>query len=335
MIRLADALLVSATRHNPIAGLSRLIVDAPEASNGAESLRISPWTAEDLRAPLRLLTVTDLVAYATETNEWTLSVSLDDSLGAQDQDTRHVEGVAYHHDHTKSQGKKKPYSTNGPVHRAVRLQLGTRSYAYDWRLDLREKTGRRLNRLRLPEPRRHFRKKTSLARDMLEGFQQLFPAGFQVYVLFDSWDAAHDLLKFCRRQGWHGMCAIKSHRKFDAKKRSPWPPALRHPRSQRVQLTAPDQRSRPSLVRTRRGKLSPLPCEVCVLISQRHHRDQHPKYFLCTALALTAPQILPIYQKRWPIEVDHFSVKQHWGLADFRGQSYEATEKWLAIVFLA
>jgi hypothetical protein len=55
---------------------------------------------------------------------------------------------------------------------------------------------------------------------------------------------------------------------------------------------------------------------------------------LCTDLSLSGQQILSIYQKRWPIEVDNFYVKQHLGLADFRGQSYEATEKWFAIVFL-
>jgi hypothetical protein len=335
VIRMADALIVSDTRHKTIAGLYRLIVDAPDASNGADSLRLSPWTTEDLRAPIRHFTVADLVAYATETNEWTLYVSLDDSLGAKDKDTRHLEAVAYHHDHTKSQGKQKPYYTNGTVHLEVRLQLGTRSYAYDWRLYLREKTVRRLNRQRTPEHRLHFRKKTSLARDMLAGLQQLLPAGFQVYVLFDSWYAANGILKFCRRQGWHVICAIKSNRKLDDKKLSQWPQALRHQRYQRVQLTATDQRSRPYLVRARRGKLSKVPFEVCVLISQRHHRDQHPKYFLCTDLSLTAQQILPIYQKRWPIEVDNFYVKQHLGLADFRVQSYEATEKWFAIVFLA
>jgi hypothetical protein len=131
------------------------------------------------------------------------------------------------------------------------------------------------------------------------------------------------------------MCAIKSNRKLDDKKRSQWPQALRHQRYQRVQLTATDQRPRTSLVRTLRGKLSTLPYEVCVLSSQRHHRDQHPKYLLWTELSLTAQHILPISHKRWPMEVDNFYVKQHVGLADFRVQSYEATEKWFAIVFLA
>jgi Transposase DDE domain len=335
VLRLADALVVSEARHKTLAGLYRLIVEAPDPSNGADTLRISPWTAEDLRAPIRHFIVADLVAYARQSHNWTLYVSLDDSLDEKDKDTRHLEAVEYHHDHTKSQGKKKPYYTNGAVHVEVRLELGARSYAYDWRLYLREKTVRRLNRDRVPEQRLHFRKKTMLAQAMLAELQQLLPPGFQVYVLFDSWYAANRLLKFCRRQRWHVVCAIKSNRKLDDQKLSQWPQALRHQRYQRVQLTATDQRQRTYLVRTRQGKLNTLPFEVCVLMSQRHHRDKHPKYFLCTDLALSAQQILSIYQKRWPVEVDNFYVKQHLGLADFRVQSYEATEKWFAIVFLA
>lgn len=100
-------------------------------------------------------------------------------------------------------------------------------------------------------------------------------------------------------------------------------------------LTATDGRQRTYLVRTLQGQLHKLPFAVCGLISQRHHRDKRPKYFLCTDLSLSAPEILPIYQKRWPIEVDNFYVKQQLGLADFRVQSYEATEKWFAIVFVA
>jgi hypothetical protein len=279
VLRLADALVVSEARHKTLAGLYRLIVEAPDPSNGADTLHISPWTAEDLRAPIRHFIVADLVAYAHQSDAWTLYVSLDDSLDEKDKGTRHLEAVEYHHDHTKSQGKKKPYYTNGAVHVEVRLALGARSYAYDWRLYLREKTVRRLNRDRVPEQRLHFRKKTTLAQVMLAELQQLLPPGFQVYVLFDSWYAANRLLKFCRRQRWHVVCAIKSNRKLDDRKLSQWPQALRHQRYQRVELTATDQRQRTYLVRTLQGKLNTLPFEVCVLISQRHHRDKHPKYF--------------------------------------------------------
>ena len=64
VLRLADALMVSEARHKTMAGLSRLLVDAPDPSHGADTLRMSPWTAEDLRAPMRHCIVTDLVALA-------------------------------------------------------------------------------------------------------------------------------------------------------------------------------------------------------------------------------------------------------------------------------
>ena len=158
-MRMADALIVLETRHKTIASLYRVIVEAPDPSNGADSLRLSPWTADDLRTPLRHFIVTDLVAYAHETDEWTLYVSLDDSLGEKDKGTRHLEAVEYHHDHTQSQGKKKPFYTNGAVHVEVRLELGARSYAYDWRLYLREKTVRRLNKQRVPSSGSAFARK--------------------------------------------------------------------------------------------------------------------------------------------------------------------------------
>jgi len=120
VLRLADALIVSEARHKTIAGLSRRMVEAPDPSNGADTLRMSPWTAEDLRAPMRHFLVTDFVASAQQTDQWTLSGSLDDSLGEKDKASRHLEAVASHHDHTHSQGKKKPRYPNGTVHVAVR-----------------------------------------------------------------------------------------------------------------------------------------------------------------------------------------------------------------------
>lgn len=334
VLRMADALITTDMRHKTIASLYRMIVDAPDPSNGCDCLRISPWTGAEVRDKVREFVLEDLLIEAAMTGERTLFVSIDDSPGEKDPQTRHLEAVGIHHDHTKRRGKKAAY-INGTIHVEERLQLGGMAYAADWRLYLREKDVRRLNRKRPKDRRLRFRKKTTLALEMLRELAEQLPEGFQVYVLFDSWYAANKILKFCRRRGWHVICAIKSNRVLDGMSLSQWNQTLKHQRYEQISLTATDQRQRTYLIRTLRGRLRKLPFDVCVLISKRHHRDKRPKYFLSTDTSLASQKILRIYQKRWPIEVDNFYVKQHLGLTDFRVRSFEATEKWFAIVFLA
>jgi hypothetical protein len=53
MLNLADALLVCEDEKT-LAALHRQFIEAPDASNLADFLRISPWRAEDGRTALRL-----------------------------------------------------------------------------------------------------------------------------------------------------------------------------------------------------------------------------------------------------------------------------------------
>ena len=334
LVRMSDALITTDMHHKTIASLYRMIVDAPDPSNGCDHLRISPWSVREVKARTREYVIDEIVTESARTGERKLYVVLDDSLGEKDKETRHMAAVEFPHDHTKSQGKKQVY-TNGTVHLEVRLQLGKMEYVFDWQLYLREKAVRRLNRGRSKEERIRFRKKTSLALEMLKELNELLPAGFQVYVLFDSWYASNRLLKFCRRRDWHVICAVKSNRLLNEMKLSQWNQTLKHQRYEPVSLTATDQRQKTYLVRVKHGRFKKLPFDVCVIISKRHHRDKRPKYFLSTDTSLAPQKILRIYQKRWPIEVDNFYVKQHLGLTDFRVRSFEATEKWFAVVFLA
>lgn len=332
--RLADSLITSEGKHKTVASLYELVVDAPDASNGCDTLRIAPWDAEDIRKPKREFVVEDIVRYAEATGEQIIYVSVDDSLGEKDKETRKLEAVEFHHDHNKGTKKKAAFTT-GTVHVAVRLQIGEMQYAFDERLYLREKAVRRMNKKRSKEKRLRFRQKGSLAQEMLKDLKALLPKGFKVYVLFDSWYASNKLLKFCRRNGWHAICAIRSNRKFGDKKLSQWNKAYKHRRYEQVSLTATDQRKLTYQVRSMKGRLNNLPFDVCVIISKRHPRDKHPKYFLCTDTSLSPRSILQKYQKRWPIEIDNLYVKQYLGLTDFRVQSFEATEKWFAVVYLA
>lgn len=336
VVRLTDSIITSECKYKTVASLYKIIVDAPDASNGCDSLRIAPWSAEDIRKSKRHFVVKEIIRHAQKTGKTELYVSLDDSTSAKGKLTRKLEAVDHHHDHTKSTKKKQAY-TNGTVHVSIRVQIGEIEYALDERLYMREKKVRQLNRKRKKkdQPPLRFRKKGSLAREMLNELNALLPAGFKVYVLFDSWYASNKLIKFCRRNGWHVICAIKSNRKFDDKNLSQWNKAFKHRRYEQVSLTATDQRKLTYQVRSMKGRLNNLPFDVCVIISKRHHRDNRPRYFLCTDTSLSPQSILQRYQKRWPIEVDNLYVKQHLGLTDFRVQSFEATEKWFAVVYLA
>ena len=181
MLRLADALIVSESRHKTLSALYREIVDAPDATNAADCLRIAPWAADDLQQPLGDFVVKEIVAYARAHPDEPVYISIDDSLAPKDPDTRHLEPVAFHHDHTQSTPKK-PVYTNGTVYIEVRLQCGTLSYAYAHRLYLREKTVRRLNRERrdTEQPRLHFRSKYRLTREMLVALRAQLPAEVKI-----------------------------------------------------------------------------------------------------------------------------------------------------------
>jgi hypothetical protein len=202
--------------------------------------------------------------------------------------------------------------SNGFVYVIVHVRIGPFEFTFDLRLYLREKTVRQLNRQRrqMGQPLVHYRSKYKIARAMLEELKELLPAEYQGYVLFDSWYAAADLIRFCRRQGWHVICALKANRQLDGQAIRERGQALRHTRYERVTLSAADGTgTRTYYVRVVRGYLKAVPGEVCVIISKRHPGDKKPKYFLCTDLALSAHDALARYQKRWAVEVDNLYLK--------------------------
>lgn len=140
------------------------------------------------------------------------------------------------------------------------------------------------------------------------------------------------------------ICAIKSNRRLNRKRVDQHDQALRHTHYTRVRMSAVDETRPPSYyVRTLCGHVEDVPGEVCVIISRRRPGDKRPKYLLCTDLSLSAQEALRHYQERWPVEVDNFYLpigppnggKEALGLGDFRLQSFEATEKWFAVVLLA
>lgn len=335
VVRTVEALIVSDGRKT-LANLYRQWVEAPDVSAASDFFRVSPWSGEEMGQALMQFVVTDLIHRGeAEGVQPVIYASIDDSLSGKDKNTTALEGVDWHHDHNAS-SKKRPAYRNGLVHVSCRIQVGEYSYTFAWRLYLRAKTIRRLNRGRSKENRLRFKSKYTLAREMLTELKQLIPPGWPVFVLFDRWYASAKLLKFIHRQGkgWNTLCAIKSNRNLDGLSLSEWNQHLKHTRYTQVEVTAADGSTTRYHVRAVRGHLNHVPFEVCVLISKRHPRDPHPKYFLCTDLSLSAQTILKRYFNRWPIEVDYWYLKQRLGLADFRVQYYEAIHKWYSVVHL-
>lgn len=336
LIQLVDALLVCDSRKT-LTNLYRQLAAGPDPKTAADFFRESPWQARDISGPRKRWMLFKFLALARQLKLTSaIQVSLDDSLGKKHKDTRHLEAVSFHHNHTESTRRKQVYS-NSYVYVEVHLQIGPLGFLFDTRLYLREKAVRQLNRHRPVDSRLHFRSKYALAREMLVELAEVLPRGYQVYVLFDSWYASAKLIKFCRRQRWHVICAVKANRRLNRKRMDHHNQSLRNRRYQRVTLQALDPSRPPSTyyVRSVYGHLEQVADEVCGIISKRHPGDKRPKFFVCTDRSLSVQQVLQYYQRRWPVEVDNWYLKEALGLGDFRLQSFEATQKWFAVVMLA
>jgi hypothetical protein len=321
MLNLADALLVCED-DKTLAALQRQFLLAPDPSNMADFLRISPWQAQDLRDALR----SNQVHWALKEAERMglpklIMINIDDSLGQKDKATRHLEPVDFFHDHSEST-KTKPIFKNAFCYLECTLTIGPIVVTVDLRLYLREKTVRRLNRRRMAAQRLPFCSKNTLARSILAALRPLLPADWSVVVQFDSWYASESLIKYVRRQGWHVTCGLKHNRKLNGQRIDQIAYALRHKRYTRVRVTAADGNKTTYYVRQTTARLQDVPFDVRVFFSRRHPREKSPAYFMSTDLTLPATVALQGYGRRWSCEVDNFYLKTQVGLADFRVQPY-------------
>ena len=333
ILNLADALLVCEDEKT-LAALQRQFIQAPDVSNMADFLRISPWKAEDIRIALRRNQVNWAVVQAERLGlSKVLYINIDDSLGEKDRDTRHLEPVDWFHDHSEST-KNKPVFKNAFCYLEANLRIGNMVFTVDLRLYLREKTVRRLNRHRKAGQRIAFRSKNSLAKSILEALRPLLPAGWIVFVQFDSWYASEQLIKYVRRQGWHVTCGLKHNRKLNGKRIDQIASALKHRRYTHIQVTAADGNSTIYYVRQTTGRLQKVPFDVRVFFSKRHPREKSPAYFMSTDLTRSAQQALQGYSGRWSCELGNFYLKTQLGLSDFRVRAYEAVDKYMVVVLL-
>lgn len=334
VLNLADGLLVCEDTKT-LASLQRQFLDAPDPSNMADFLRISPWSADGFRQALRQSQVAWLLKLAQQRGlPKVLYVNLDDSLGQKGKATRHIDPVDWFHDHNESTRRQARYK-NAFCYLECTLRVGNLVATVDLRLFLRAKTVRRLNRDRPEDQRLPFRNKNTLARLILTELRPLLPKDWTIYIQFDSWYASEKLIRFVRRQKWHAVGALKCNRTLNGRRLDDLAYALRHRRYTQVCVTAAGGNKTTYYVRNTTGRLSDVPFDVRVFFSKRHPRAKASAYFLSTDLTRSAAQALQGYGARWSCEVLNFYLKTRLGLADFRVRSYEAVEKYMLVVHLA
>lgn len=336
LTNVADALVVASERRKKtLSALHRCLLEPPTDEYAlADCFRASPWDADEVRLKvLRFVVVYALKLAETLGLERTLWVSLDDSLCEKDPATKPVEGVDWHHDHN-ARAKKQAQYKNGSVYVLCRLQIGFIEFTVNWRLYLREQTVKALNKGRAKAARLIFRSKYELAQEILAELRPLLPTDWRVYVLFDSWYAAQELIRYIHAQGWHGIGGLKANRTLNGKQLKQWFAKLRPTPAKRLTVRAADGERQTYQVNVLHGRLKGLPFDVCVLLSRRHPWDKRPAYFFTTDLALAPTRVLEMYGRRWGCEVDNFDLKVLLGLADFQLQKLEGVLRWHAVVFL-
>lgn len=336
ILNMADALLVCEDGSaKTLAALQRQFVEAPDVSNMADFLRISPWDCEQVRSALRHHQLKWLLEKAEQTGAARrIYINIDDSIGEKDKQTYHIDVVDWHFDHAES-GKGRPRYKKGFCYIACTIRIGQNVATVDLRLYLREKTVRRLNRHRRKEKRIAFRSKPSLTRQILSDLAPILPKGWTIYVQFDSWYASKRLIKYARGQGWHVTCALKRNRNLNGKRIDKHAQELRHRWYTKVSVITADGNKNTYYLRRLDGRLANVPYDVRVYFSKRHPRAKSLAYICCTDLTCSAKDTLQGYTWRWSCEVVNFYLKTQLGLADFRVRSYEAVDKYMVVVQLA
>jgi hypothetical protein len=325
---MADALLVCES-DKTLAELQRQFVACVDVSNMADTLRIAPWTANDLRQPIGAFLIGEAIAHANGKLD-TICVSIDDSIAKKNKHTRHMaqplkraarprratfEPVGWHYDHVEATPKRPRYA-NGLAYLSCNVWLGGIAVTFDVQMYLRQNRVRALNRQRVPEDRVSFASKNQLARDMLIALAPLLPENVPVYVLHDAWYASAKLIKFVRRQGWHTVTALKhmapqraTYRKLNGRRLTQHSLEHRHQRYEPAVITATDGSRTTYFTRAYSGRLEDVPFDLRVIDSKWHPRAPRSAYFACTDLSLETQQALQIYAHRWGCETDNVYLK--------------------------
>lgn len=322
--------IITLDARRSLARVNRLLGNPTDQSALSDFFTYSTWDEEAVRqAAQRALVDWMLSEKQKYAPDVPILISVDDSLAKKPKTSQHFEPVEWHFD--ANGGRRYGH---GVVFLTLHMEYGHRSAPINWRLYLREKTVRRLNKRRTLEKRLNFKSKPTLAMEMLSEISPLLPDSPPVFVMNDSWYSSDKLIKFCLKNNWDLICALKSNRLLDGKRLSHLARYSRNKSFYPVWIGSAANSTR-YLVRARKGYLGRIRHKVRVITSKRHSRDKRPEHFMCTKVRLGTKKVLDRYSRRWADEIDHLYLKTRLGLEDFRLRSVEGITKYLSLTFLS
>jgi hypothetical protein len=330
-LNVLEAVLVSDQRHKTLAALTRLLLVAhADAFALADFLRVSPWSAAELRSRMTGALLVAACALQKRLGADKIVLAIDDSLCVKDFATRKLAAVGLFYDHVEQRRQTRRHS-NASRYICLMLVLGPFSFPLSWRLYLKRSQVRKLRRNGTSGVA--FLTTHQLVEQMLKEVDKHLPSG-QVYVLFDSWYASQGMFRAVRERSWHFICASRSNRLLSGVPFIQLWRKLAQQRSRRITLHS-TKGKRTYQTRVTRGRVRGCVKDVAVVISKRHRRDITPAYFMSSDTALSVSAILKSYSLRWSCELGNWWLKQRLGLADYRVRSLDGCMRWHALIFVA
>lgn len=300
-----------------LSGLSRAIPDGRHESSLYRFLSQAKWDTETVKQvrleQLNRKARRALAKQQRKGKKAQVYLIIDDSLVEKSGKT--MAGVAKHRSHKTNK------LVLGHVWVSAQLVVAGYSYPLDWDL-YRRKIECEANGI-------PFRSKPEIAREMIEHYQPL--PNTQTVVLTDSWYANQDLIKLCRKRGFHYIGAVKSNRKLTVghhnQQVQQWRAVLPKRAFERVKLK--DERYK---VWTAIGTLS---CgQVVKALVNRRIGVKKWRYLVSTDTQLDTRSILAAYFVRWEVENFYRAAKFILGWSDYQMRKLAAIENHVLLMMV-
>lgn len=361
--------LIVQEHRRTLAGMSRHVVDGPDASTWDRFVTTAPWKLPALneqwrrvlRQEVRRLQPAGLRIAGRQTDFLIFDDSHHPRTG------RHLEGAGYHWVHSEDR------ACFGHVLVVGAYRTGDYTFAYSCDPYVRQQDLEVLNAARQQENARRapegqratwtFRSKVDQVVAQLEAFQPVRP-GRPVFVLFDSWYLNQRIVRAARQRGLDWCSTLKRNRMLELLDLTletgevqpvarltvdalldrlgpaamlldpgiPFPAATAMPQWQGVTV-----RGRTFRVLAYRARLAGIGPVQLVLTQERYQDGRwSPVVPLATnRLDLTPSEVVTVYLERWAVEVLLRDAKQNLGLIDCQVERLEGTVRHWVLAFVS